>query len=75
MELDVPAEAAGERLDTFLAATLGSRSHVQRMIVAGSVRVDGETVRKNHRVRGGEERVETLAGRLSRDVEFHPRDP
>ncbi|MDQ3676108.1 MAG: S4 domain-containing protein, partial [Actinomycetota bacterium] len=54
MELDVRAEAAGGRLDAFLAAPLGSRSRAQRLIVDGCVRVDGELVSKGHRVRGGE---------------------
>ncbi|MGH2919715.1 MAG: S4 domain-containing protein, partial [Solirubrobacteraceae bacterium] len=54
MELIVPAEAAGDRLDAFLAGPLGSRSRAQRLIAGGSVRVDGEAVAKGHRVRGGE---------------------
>ena len=35
MELPVPPEAAGERLDAVLAAPLGSRSRAQRLIGAG----------------------------------------
>jgi len=54
MELDAPPEAAGERLDAFLAEPLGSRSRAQRLIGAGRVRIDGETVSKGQRVRGGE---------------------
>ena len=54
MELDVAPELAGERLDVLLAPRLGSRSRAQRLIVAGRVLVDGATVRKNHRVGGGE---------------------
>ena len=50
----VEAESAGERLDILLAEMLGSRSRAQRMIVEGRVLVDGATVRKNHRVAGGE---------------------
>ncbi len=50
----IEAESAGERLDILLAETLGSRSRAQRMIVEGRVLVDGATVRKNHRVAGGE---------------------
>ena len=50
----VEAESAGERLDILLAEILGSRSRAQRMIVEGRVLVDGATVRKNHRVAGGE---------------------
>jgi len=50
----VPPEAAGERLDQFLAATLGSRAQAQRRIEAGAVSLDGEPARKNARLRGGE---------------------
>lgn len=54
MELLVPPEAAGERLDAVLAAPLGSRSRAQRLIEAGQVTVDGRVVPKRHRVAGGE---------------------
>lgn len=57
--IDVPAEAAGERLDAFLARPLGSRSQAARLIAAGLVLVDGERARKGQRVRGGE-RVSVL---------------
>jgi 23S rRNA pseudouridine1911/1915/1917 synthase len=52
--LRVPPEAAGERLDSFLAGALGSRSQAQRRIEAGAVSVDGRAARKNDRLRGGE---------------------
>ncbi len=52
--LRVPPESAGERLDGFLAAHLGSRSAAQRRIDAGEVTIDGAPARKNHRLRGGE---------------------
>ena len=39
--LRVPPEAAGERLDQFLAAQLGSRAQAQRRIAAGAVTLDG----------------------------------
>jgi 23S rRNA pseudouridine1911/1915/1917 synthase len=55
MVLDVPAEAAGERLDAFLAQPLGSRSQAVRLIEAGLVVVDGTAARKGQRVRGGEQ--------------------
>lgn len=61
MELAVPAEAAGERLDVVLAEPLGSRSRAQRLIAAGCVLVDGDAVSKGHRVRGGERIVVTEA--------------
>ena len=54
IELELPPDAGGERLDVLLAEPLGSRSRAQRLIVAGQVLVDGATVRKNHRVSGGE---------------------
>jgi 23S rRNA pseudouridine1911/1915/1917 synthase len=50
----VPAEAAGERLDVFLAASLGSRTRAQRLIDAGRVTVDGEARPKRHLLAGGE---------------------
>jgi 23S rRNA pseudouridine1911/1915/1917 synthase len=54
--LEVPAAAAGERLDQFLAAAgaAGSRSQAQRLIDAGLVTVDGARQPKRHRVAGGE---------------------
>ena len=45
------AEAAGERLDVFLAAHAGSRAAAQRLIDAGRVRVDGERARQAPRAR------------------------
>jgi 23S rRNA pseudouridine1911/1915/1917 synthase len=53
-QLLVPPEAAGERLDAFLANALGSRSQAQRRIQAGAVSVDGRAAHKNDRLRGGE---------------------
>jgi 23S rRNA pseudouridine1911/1915/1917 synthase len=55
VQLDVPPESAGERLDAFLATALGSRSRAARLIVAGLVLVDGTAARKGDRVRGGEQ--------------------
>jgi len=54
MRVDVPAEAAGERLDVFLAAHVGSRTTAQRLIDAGRVRVDGEARVKRYALHGGE---------------------
>jgi 23S rRNA pseudouridine1911/1915/1917 synthase len=54
MELRIPSEAAGERLDAVLADPLGSRSRATRLIEAGAVTVDGVVVPKRHRVTGGE---------------------
>ena len=52
--LRVPPEAAGERVDLFVAALVGSRAQAQRRIAAGGVLLDGEPARKNGRLRGGE---------------------
>ncbi|TML28641.1 MAG: RluA family pseudouridine synthase [Actinobacteria bacterium] len=52
--LDVPAGAAGERLDAFLAGPLGSRARAQRLIDQGRVLVDGRARPKRHRLAGGE---------------------
>jgi 23S rRNA pseudouridine1911/1915/1917 synthase len=54
MELAVAAESAGERLDVFLAAHVGSRSQAQRLIADGRVLVEGEAAQKGHRVKTGE---------------------
>jgi 23S rRNA pseudouridine1911/1915/1917 synthase len=48
---------AGERLDSFLAESLGSRARAQRLIEAGAVTVDGAVVPKRHRMAPGEEVV------------------
>jgi 23S rRNA pseudouridine1911/1915/1917 synthase len=50
----VPAEAAGERLDRFLAGRLGSRAAAERAIADG-VLVDGVARSKSHRLAGGED--------------------
>jgi 23S rRNA pseudouridine1911/1915/1917 synthase len=49
----VPAEAAGERLDRFLATRLGSRSAAERAVEAGAL-VDGIARPKSYRLGGGE---------------------
>ncbi len=54
IELDVPPEAAGARLDRFLAQPLGSRARAQSLIGSGRVRVDGAAQPKSHALSGGE---------------------
>ena len=51
----VPAEAAGERLDVFLASQVGTRAKAQKLIDAGLVRVDGASRPKRHLLAGGEQ--------------------
>jgi 23S rRNA pseudouridine1911/1915/1917 synthase len=73
--LRVPPEAAGERLDQFLAEHVGSRAQAQRRIDAGAVSLDGAPARKNARLRGGEtvmlapETIEPL-GHQAGEAEF-----
>jgi 23S rRNA pseudouridine1911/1915/1917 synthase len=58
MRVSVPAEAAGARLDRFLAELpeVGSRAAAERLLAAGGVTVDGAAPRaKSHRLAGGEE--------------------
>ena len=57
LTLVVPASAAGERLDRFLAGVeaVGSRSAAERLLASGSVTVGGEARPKSHRLEGGEE--------------------
>lgn len=75
IELTVSAEDAGERLDRFLAAPLGSRARAQSLIESDRVRVDGEPRPKRHLVQTGE-RIEVHlprtadAGLLTEDANF-----
>jgi 23S rRNA pseudouridine1911/1915/1917 synthase len=52
----VPADAAGERLDRFVATLpeVASRAEAERLLASGAVRVDGERRPKSHRLVGGE---------------------
>ena len=57
MKLVVPPEAAGERLDRFLATCdgVGSRAAAEQLVEQGAVSVDGGRRSKSHRLVGGEE--------------------
>ncbi|HSL63918.1 MAG TPA: RluA family pseudouridine synthase [Gaiellaceae bacterium] len=57
MKLRVPEDAAGERLDRYLArlAEVGSRAEAERLVAAGLVLVEGVARPKSHRLAGGEE--------------------
>ena len=57
--MKVPPEAAGERLDRYLATLLGSRAAAERAVDAGAL-VDGVARSKSFRLNGGEE-VEVTA--------------
>lgn len=60
-EIDIPPDAAGQRLDVFLAAHIEgvSRSRVQLLIDQGGVLVDGAPAKPRLKLRGGE-RIEIL---------------
>jgi len=54
-EFAVDSGDAGERLDQYLTKATGlSRNQIQRLLSEGAVRVDGDTVHKNHRMQAGE---------------------
>ena len=57
LKLVVPPEAAGERLDRFLAncEAIGSRAAAERLLERGAVLLDGAPRPKSHRLAGGEE--------------------
>jgi 23S rRNA pseudouridine1911/1915/1917 synthase len=52
----VPDDAAGRRLDSFLAALpeIGSRAVAERLLIAGGVLVDGRPRAKSYKLEGGE---------------------
>lgn len=54
IRIPVPADAAGTRLDRFLAQPLGSRARAQSRIDAQRVRVDGEVRPKRYLLQAGE---------------------
>ena len=54
LEIRVPEQAAGTRLDRFLAEPLGSRAQAQGLIDSERVRVDGRVRPKRHTVKPGE---------------------
>jgi 23S rRNA pseudouridine1911/1915/1917 synthase len=54
VSLHVPPDAAGERLDRFLARSLGSRAAAERAVADGAL-VDGSARPKSFRLAGGEQ--------------------
>jgi 23S rRNA pseudouridine1911/1915/1917 synthase len=72
-QFDIPATAAGQRLDQALADALPqySRSRLQRWIREGAVRVAGQAARARDRVRGGEP-IEVMA-RFTEDSRIEPQ--
>jgi len=72
LSLRVPADAAGERLDRFVATLpeVASRAEAERLLASGAVRLDGERHPKSHRLAGGE-LLEVEAGERE-DVALEP---
>jgi 23S rRNA pseudouridine1911/1915/1917 synthase len=70
----VPPEAAGTRLDRFLAAReeIGSRAAAERLLGERRVRVDGDERPKSHRLAGGEHI--TVALPAARPSQLEPED-
>jgi 23S rRNA pseudouridine1911/1915/1917 synthase len=54
VELQVPADARGLRLDRYLAEHVGSRAQAARWIAAGLVTIAGRPAQKSHVLEGGE---------------------
>src|SRR5580700_2702041 len=75
----VPAEAAGQRLDAWLAAWLASqfggvsRERVQMLIDQEKVRLDGKTPRASLRLKGGET-VEVLGDPVPKPLKAFAED-
>jgi 23S rRNA pseudouridine1911/1915/1917 synthase len=72
----VPDDAAGARLDAWLAAqeTAPSRSQLKHAAEEGRLLVDGETARVSHRLRGGEAVELRPDGRPASDGAALPED-
>jgi 23S rRNA pseudouridine1911/1915/1917 synthase len=70
----VPPQAAGERLDRFLAGVdeVGSRAAAERLLAERKVLVDGSPRTKSHRLEGGEE-IE-LEAPEHRESELEPEE-
>ena len=56
LDVEIPLELAGQRLDQALATVLGdySRSRLKQWIESGEIRVDGQRWRPRDKVQGGE---------------------
>jgi len=57
VRFEVMAEDAGGRMDRFLAEKLSadfSRAHLQKLVGAGCVSIDGQAVKNNYRLKEGE---------------------
>jgi 23S rRNA pseudouridine1911/1915/1917 synthase len=75
IELEVREEAAGQRLDRFLAQALGlSRAELRRLFDEGAIRVGGRPSKKGDRVATGQ-RIRLLLGIQDASVSPNPALP
>jgi 23S rRNA pseudouridine1911/1915/1917 synthase len=72
LRLTVAADAAGRRLDQYLAEPLGSRAQAAALIDAGRVQVDGRSRPKRHTVAAGEQVVVELPAPPAADPDEAP---
>jgi 23S rRNA pseudouridine1911/1915/1917 synthase len=74
VEFTVPAEYEGQRLDRFLVSVLDgrSRSHVQKLIEEGLVRVDRKPAKANLAMREGDRVVVELPAPVASEVQPEP---
>ena len=65
MKLRVPEDAAGERVDRYVASLpeVGSRAEAERLLSAGAVLLDGHAPPKSRRLTGGEQLAVELPDR------------
>jgi 23S rRNA pseudouridine1911/1915/1917 synthase len=76
MDLKAPPEAAGVRLDRYLAEHAGSRAAAERWIKLGYVTVDKRPAPKSHVLVGGEQiAIRTPAAVVPAEAEGHHEPP
>jgi 23S rRNA pseudouridine1911/1915/1917 synthase len=70
VKLRVPDEAAGERVDCYVASLpeIGSRAEAERLLAFGAVLLDGDAPAKSRRLSGGEELAVELPERQAEPV-------
>jgi 23S rRNA pseudouridine1911/1915/1917 synthase len=74
--IQVPRDAAGARLDRFVASlpAVRTRAEAERLLAAGAVRVDGELRPKSHRLQGGEVLEVEVPDQVDRSLEAEERE-
>jgi 23S rRNA pseudouridine1911/1915/1917 synthase len=74
--IQVPPEAAGARLDRFVASlpAVRTRAEAERLLAAGAVRVDGELRPKSQRLQGGEVLEVEVPDQVDRSLEAEERE-